>query len=360
MARKKSKSDSILLHVDQRSAGTTVAAAVRSMQPELSWTAARKLVANRHVQIDGNLCLDQGRRLKTGEVLKLHLESLAKIPGVSDIEIVYSDASLVIVNKPSGMTSVRHKDELHWSDKRKQFQPTLDELLPRALAAHSGPAIDKSNRPGKQNPANRRPLESFGQIFPVHRLDRETSGLMVFARTRLVEAALIEQFSKHSLERVYIAIARGNVESQSVDNILVRDRGDGLRGGVALDGDAKSKGQRAITHLKSVKQIGDLTQVECRLETGRTHQIRIHLAELGHPLCGERKYTGPLGGRVSPDTSRAPRIALHATRLGLVHPVTEKKIVFDQPLPADLKKWLDSLSNPGEERQPKHQRRSNR
>ena len=363
MARKKSKRDALLLHVDQQVSGTTVAAAVRSMQPELSWTAARKLVANRHVQIDGNLCLDQGRRLKSGEVVKLHLDPLAKIPGASDIEIVFSDATLVIVNKPSGMTSVRHKEELHWSDKRKQFQPTLDELLPKAMEASLRPADPKHPKNRKHDSQKhdfqlRQPSRFAGQIFPVHRLDRETSGLMVFARTRDAEAALIEQFSNHSIERVYVAIARGDVADQTIESSLVRDRGDGLRGSEKVSDTGKSKGQRAVTHVRALKTIGELTMIECRLETGRTHQIRIHLAELGCPICGERNYLGPPGGRVWPDNSAAPRIALHATRLGLVHPQTKQQVAFDQPIPPDLQRWLDSLESGGPTLPAKRRRRS--
>ena len=173
---------------------------------------------------------------------------------------------------------------------------------------------------------------------------------MVFARSREAEQKLIRMFARHNVERAYVAVAHGQVEAQTRDTWLVRDRGDGLRGSSPL-GEAAEGAQRAITHLLPMEQVATsdgpgYTILECRLETGRTHQIRIHLAEIGHPLCGEKTYTHAPGQPPQPDTSRAPRHALHAASLAFAHPITGQPLRFRQPLPKDLKEWLLRLRGP--------------
>jgi 23S rRNA pseudouridine1911/1915/1917 synthase len=123
---------------------------------------------------------------------------------------------------------------------------------------------------------------------------------------------------------------------------LVRDRGDGRRGCT----NDRNLGKQAITHIEAVERLPEYTVLSCRLETGRTHQIRIHLAELGHPLCGEKVYHRALSGIVASDFSRAPRLALHATELGFVHPVKGEAMRWEMPLPKDLQTWLDQLRRP--------------
>ena len=135
----------------------------------------------------------------------------------------------------------------------------------------------------------------------MHRLDRDTSGLLVFARTAEAQQHLEHQFRTHSTRRRYLAVVRGAVESQTIESRLVRDRGDGRRGSTTLP----NVGRRAVTHVRAVERLGDYTLIECRLETGRTHQIRIHLSELGHPLCGDKVYGQPLFRPGKPDESGA-------------------------------------------------------
>ena len=137
---------------------------------------------------------------------------------------------------------------------------------------------------------------------------------------------------------------RGQVEAQTIESHLVRDRGDGRRGSTT-DSNA---GKRAVTHVRPIEHfvlgIGETyTLVECRLETGRTHQIRIHLAERGHPICGEKVYHQPLFGKPIEDKSGAPRIALHAAELGFVHPITGEEMQFEMPIPKDLTHFLEQL-----------------
>src|SRR5207245_3277608 len=132
---------------------------------------------------------------------------------------------------------------------------------------------------------------------------------------------------------------RGRAEAQRIASRLVRDRGDGRRGSTTLPG----VGKEAVTHVEVVERLAGYTLVACRLETGRTHQIRIHLAELGHPVCGEKVYNRKPGGEPEPDESGAPRLALHATELGFVHPVTGEAMHWTMPLPPDLHAFLERL-----------------
>jgi 23S rRNA pseudouridine1911/1915/1917 synthase len=177
------------------------------------------------------------------------------------------------------------------------------------------------------------------RLRAVHRIDRETSGLMVFARTVDAERILGEQFRAHSLHRVYLAVALGDVREQTIESYLVPDRGDGRRGSTKNN----KLGKRAVTHVKPIERLGGYTVIECRLETGRTHQIRIHLSEHGHPLCGDKVYRGPYPGKPIPDESGAPRLSLHAAELGFQHPITGELIRFAMPLPADLTGLIQRL-----------------
>ena len=312
----------------------TLAALLRVWLAGKSWKDVERLIHTRHVLVNGNLCLDKGRRLAAKEVVKVLEHPTAPLAKAEDIKVRYLDAHLVVVEKPSGMTSNRHAEELTWSAKRKQLQSTLDELLPRV--------IDRMDNPRtKSRPASRSPQHKGvpPPVRPVHRLDRETSGLMVFARTRAAERHLGQQFRDHSTHRVYLAIVPGAVQAQTIRSQLIRDRGDGRRGSTTQP----AVGKPAVTHIKPIEQLAGYTLIECRLETGRTHQIRIHLADLGHPLCGEKVYHQPLFGEPRVDRSGAPRIALHAAELGFVHPVSGETVRYKMPLPPDLAIFLARL-----------------
>jgi 23S rRNA pseudouridine1911/1915/1917 synthase len=169
---------------------------------------------------------------------------------------------------------------------------------------------------------------------------------MVFARTPQAEQLLIRLFSQHQIERAYVAVVQGKAEAQTIRTWLVRDRGDGLRGSSPL-GNKTPQAQEAITLVKPLESFDaggeTYSVVQCRLETGRTHQIRIHLSEAGHMLCGEKTYTHLPGEKPRRDTSAAPRQALHAAVLGLVHPVTGEQLTFRTRLPRDLSQWLGRL-----------------
>lgn len=313
------------LHVAPHQSNLTLIAALRQLLPGESWSQIRRRLKAPQVQVNGNLCLDEARRLKSGDVVKVLPHSVAPPPREADVKIRYLDAQIVIVEKPAGMTSIRHAEERFWPERRKQAQPTLDEVLPSVIAHKDG----RKSRKGARLP----------RVRAVHRLDRDTSGLMVFARTPEAELHLVQQFRKHTIHRAYIAIAHGQIEPQTITSHLVRDRGDGRRGSTTL----KDVGQRAVTHLRPIEELAGYTVVECRLETGRTHQIRIHLSEKGHLICGEKMYHQPLFGPPVQDPSGAPRVALHAAELGLKHPVTGEHLHFKMPLPRDLAEFLNRL-----------------
>jgi 23S rRNA pseudouridine1911/1915/1917 synthase len=324
-------------HVAPEQSNRTLAAALRTWLPDRSWSDVQRLVRGRHVLVNGNLCLDTGRRLKTREVVKVLEHPAAPPPSELDVRIRYRDAQVVVVEKPAGVTSTRHSEEAAWPTRRKQIQPTLDEMLPRVLGKLERP----KRAGGKGRPARGGPPRPGGlpQVRAVHRLDRETSGLMVFARTVQAERKLAEQFRAHSTQRVYWGVAMGRVEQLTIESRLVRDRGDGRRGST----DQPNLGKQAVTHVRPIEYLDGYTVIECRLETGRTHQIRIHLAEAGHPLCGERVYHQPLAGRPHQDRSGAPRIALHAAELGFEHPATGERLEFKMPWPRDLAEFLTRL-----------------
>lgn len=233
----------------------------------------------------------------------------------------YTDAHVVVVEKPAGLTTMRHPEEAAEFGARAQryLPPTLADLLPETLTA---------GRSGKRAP-----------VYAVHRLDKDTSGLVVFARTKEAERNLGQQFRAHTIERAYLAVVRGKATPARIETYLVADRGDGRRGSTAK----ADEGKRAITDVRLVEAIGDFTVVECRLETGRTHQVRIHLGESGTPICGERIYDRPLHGRPVPDRSGASRLALHAASLGFKHPATGKWMTWKSPMPKDLKQLVARL-----------------
>ncbi len=319
-------------HVAAEHAGLALVAALRQFLPGEPWSAVRRLVENRHVQINGNLCLDEGRKLQPGDVVKVWDEPRNAPPEPDDIKILFQDAHLIVVEKPAGVTTERHAEEQHWPARRKQRQPTIDELVSQILRRRRGTRL----RAGQRQAGKRlRPP----RVRLVHRLDRDTSGVMVLATSAEAERLLVRMFGKHAIHRVYHAIAQGRVEEQTLESYLVRDRGDRRRGSTTLP----KVGQRAVTHVRPLEYLDGYTLVECRLETGRTHQIRIHLAEAGHPLCGEKVYNQPLFKKRIDDASGAQRQALHAAELGFAHPITGQEMMFTTPLPADMEKLLEKL-----------------
>lgn len=304
-------------------ANQTLAALLRTWLPGQSWSQVRKLVSGRRVQINGELWLDDARRLKEGDIVAVLGRGERRAPQFETVPIRFIDTHIVVVEKPAGISSVRHPAEYDWTAQRRALVPTLDDLILRQTGVSVG-------RRG-QGPAPR--------LRVVQRLDKETSGLIVFARTVEAERGLGRQFKAHTVTRRYLALVPGKVTSRTIRSHLVRDRGDGRRG----SGRNADLGKEAVTHLEVAQRMPGYTLLRCRLETGRTHQIRIHLAELGHPVCGDKVYRGKLGSPPIVDAGGAPRLALHAAELGFIHPVTQESLHWDMPLPPDLTDLLDRL-----------------
>ncbi len=296
--------------------GQTLLAVLRSMSPGASWNDCRRLLTSRRVVVNGVLCVHEARRLQRGDTLQVNAASAHSPPQSGQLVIYHVDDQIVVVDKPAGVVSTRRPEELHWPDEKKRLAPTLDELVTDRLLP--APKSLKTSR--------RRPPP----LLRVQRLDRDTTGVMVFARTTSAATVLIEQFAAHRAERLYHAIVHGCPPATTIRSQLVRDRGDGRRGS-SPDG---RHGVLAVTHLRPLETRGAYTRVECRLETGRTHQIRIHLSELGFPVCGDRQY-----GRAD----AAPRLALHAVFLALIHPTSQQRMEFTAPWPADLESWWRNL-----------------
>ena len=188
----------------------------------------------------------------------------------------------------------------------------------------------------------RRRRQPSTPLLIVHRIDKDTSGLLVFAKTKRAETELAGMFRAHSVERTYLCVAHGGVLGRRIESRLVEDRGDGLRGSTRLPG----QGKLAITHVRPIETTGaalrGATLCQARLETGKTHQIRIHLAEAGHPLVGETVYIRDfLKQGFQPIVSG--RLLLHARSLGFPHPVTGEALEFQSEPPADFQAAVEAL-----------------
>ena len=278
----------------------------------VSWGKARAFVETGKISVDGEVVTSTTRRVRTGCEVALSLN--APRPRVTDLDrerVVFLDTHVIVVDKPPGVSTIPY-DESETG--------TLDARV-RALLA-------KKESSRKTRPA----------LGVVHRLDKETSGLIVFTRTWLAKKSLTQQFREHTVHRRYLAIVNGEARAQTIRSFLVPDRGDGLRGstrpGARVEG-----AQRAVTHVEVVERLAGATLVACRLETGRTHQIRIHMSESGHPVVGDRVYVKGYAGEPIP----APRLMLHAAELGFVHPATQREMRWTSPLPADFEETLRRL-----------------
>jgi len=271
----------------------------------LSRRTAREAVRAGRVDVDGITADEPGGNVGQDAKITLSPGRPARYRVRSRLCVLAEDADFLIVDKPAGLLTVPTAGQ------------EKDTLLARALDY-------------LHHRFGRRPT-----AFVVHRLDRDTSGAVVFARTRSVLHFLQELFRRHAIEREYIAIVEGNPsESGRFSTALVTDRGDSRRG-VARAGEP---GKRAVTRYRVVERLAGASLVSVELETGRTHQIRIHFASAGHPVLGDRVYRGR---NAPPPPALAPRQMLHARRLGFPHPRTGGAVRAESPLPAD---FLDVLA----------------
>lgn len=274
-------------------------------------------------------------KVKPGLVLRVTLPPLedpAPIAQDNPLDVVYEDNDLIIVNKPAGM--VVHP-----------APGAPDGTLVNALLHHCAGSLSGIN----------------GQARPgiVHRIDKDTSGLLVVAKNDRAHNGLAEQFADHSMQREYTAFCRKAPERKkgTVDVRLERDRNDRKKIATVPPRAPEERGRRAVTHYRVLEAYGTedkpaACKVICQLETGRTHQIRVHMAHIGHPLIGDMVYGSgfkQLGGAYAPEDAafiqNFPRQALHAGVLGFIHPVTGKNLRFESPLPEDLAELETVLQN---------------
>ncbi len=291
---------------------------------QISWGEARQRIYRGKIFVDRAVCTDISATVYPKNEVTYVVDAKRSKP--EDIFLPkeafqWIDRDIVVVEKPADLLTVPYEPE----DKL-----TLNRLIQAVLAK-------RENHQSRGQHAARPP------VFVVHRLDKGTSGLLVFARNPNARAFLKEQFREHTAERRYIALAHGKVRTQTFVSIQVEDRGDGIRGSKETAPkriqNQLGQGKRAVTHVETLETIGNVSLISCRLETGRTNQIRIHLSEAGHPILGETVYLRNYHGEVIP----APRLCLHAETLGFVHPKTGKKMHFSCPPPKDLQRFINSL-----------------
>ncbi|MFA5635063.1 MAG: RluA family pseudouridine synthase [Anaerovoracaceae bacterium] len=282
--------------------------------PELlentSRSSIQKLIEKGNVCVNGTPVTSKKYKLKEGDLVEVRIEEpipLQAEPENIPLEIVYEDADLLVVNKPKGM--VVHPAAGNWTG-----------TLVNGILYHCQDRLSSIN----------------GVIRPgiVHRIDKDTSGLLVVAKNDISHQALAEQFAAHTITRAYRAIVYNNfTEDQGVVNAPIgRDPRNRLRMTVT-----QKKGKQATTYYKVLERFGRFTYIEATLKTGRTHQIRVHMAHINHPLLGDELY----GPKKSP--VRTEGQVLHAKTLGFQHPSSGKYVEFDSPLPEGFSQVLNKL-----------------
>lgn len=279
--------------------------AVRTLLGSVSWNVARRAIETGKVYLAGERVSSTTVKVRAGQQLELRARApRARAGRLGPEALVHVDSQVVVVEKPAGIATVPFEGS---------ERDTLDALVAGLVA-----------RGGRPRP-----------LHVVHRLDKETSGLLVFARSLDALRSLKSQFRFHTVGRHYLALVHGDAPSATVRTRLVTDRGDGKRGSTQN----ARLGREAITHVERLQHLAGATLVRCRLETGRTHQIRIHLAERGHPLLGERVYGRGYAAPLLP----APRVMLHAAELGFEHPASHRPMSFTSALPQDFLEVLQRL-----------------
>lgn len=279
---------------------------------EFSRSFIQKLFERGQITVNGSVCMQKKYKASTGDTVVIEMPEPEKIEVQAEnipLDIVYEDDELLIVNKPAGM--VVHPAPGNSSG-----------TLVNALMYHCGDNLSSIN----------------GVIRPgiVHRIDKNTSGLLMVAKNDRAHAGLSAQLAEHSITRKYRAIVYNNIieDEGTVDEPIGRDPRNRLRNAVT---DINSR--HAVTHYKVLERFGQFTYIEAVLETGRTHQIRVHMAHIKHPLLGDELY-GPAKNRLG-----ASRQMLHAGILGFIHPSSGEYMEFESPLPEDFTRVLNKLRN---------------
>jgi 23S rRNA pseudouridine1911/1915/1917 synthase len=287
--------------------------------PTLSRARIQALLDEEAVIVDGQPVSDAASKKHAGQAFSLTVPAPRPDKAVAQaipLDIMFEDDHLIVVNKPAGL--VVHPAAGH-----------ADGTLVNALLHHCQGRL--SGIGGVQRPGI------------VHRIDRDTSGLLVVAKTDKAHEGLARLFATHNIDRRYLAIVAGQPAppAGTVSTQIGRSPTNRKKMAVLPEG----KGKHAITHYRTVQNLTKAALVECRLETGRTHQVRVHMAHLGHPLIGDSTYNNRRKAFIfGPNQSYFSRQALHAVSLGFIHPVTGEKLGFESSLPDDIQELLTSLS----------------
>lgn len=299
-------------------AGWRLDRALADVVPALSRERLKALIRSGAVEMQGSSVRDPALKVKGDEALRVTVPEPAPAhnqPQDIPLTILFEDQHLLVVDKPAGL--VVHP-----------AAGNLDGTLVNALLHHCA---------GK--------LSGIGGVARpgiVHRIDKDTSGLLVIAKTDVAHEGLAKQFAAHSIDRRYLAIVSGIPKSSkgTIEAALARSATNRKKITI-VEG---QRGKRAVTHWKRLDALEGAALVECRLETGRTHQVRVHMASIGHPLLGDPVYgrSGKIHGKLLKELG-FHRQALHATELGFVHPVTKNRLSFSSAMPPDMQELKRAL-----------------
>ncbi|CAN5358280.1 RluA family pseudouridine synthase [soil metagenome] len=306
--------------IDAACNGMRLDKALAALLPALSRERLKALILDSRVSgPNGRVVTDPTAKVALGEgyaVMPPPPVDAVAIAQDIPLTVMFEDEYLIVIDKPAGL--VVHP-----------AAGNADGTLVNALLHHCAgqlSGIGGVARPGI-----------------VHRIDKDTSGLMVAAKTDQAHAGLAAQFKAHSIERLYAAIVNGRPAppAGNIDAWLGRSDADRKKMAVQREG----RGKHAVTHYRTIRALTGASLVECRLETGRTHQVRVHMAHIGHPLIGDPVYGRPQKGFKSIlETLSFNRQALHAKTLGFIHPVSSNALSFESPIPADMQELLRQLS----------------
>ena len=306
------------IRLEPAHAGWRLDRALADAVPTLSRERLKSLIRSGALEHSGTQVRDPAVKVRGDESFRLAVPEPTPAhnePQDIPLKILFEDEHLLVVDKPAGLV-------VHPAAGNR------DGTLVNALLHHCGASL--SGIGGVARPGI------------VHRIDKDTSGLLVVAKTDVAHEGLAKQFAAHKIDRRYLAIVSGipKTSEGTIDAPLARSAAN--RKKIAIVEEAR--GKRAVTHWKRRQLLRDSALVECRLETGRTHQVRVHMASIGHPLVGDPVYgrAGKTHGKLLRELG-FHRQALHAAELGFTHPVTKRRLSFSSPMPADMQELMRGL-----------------
>lgn len=303
--------DIITLSADNTFVGQRIDKFITENTDDFTRSAVQRLIEEKKIFVNGS-CVSKSYKMRENGVVEITVEEAKELECEAQdipLDIVYEDDDLLVVNKPKGM--VVHP-----------APGNSDSTLVNALLYHCKGSLSGIN----------------GVIRPgiVHRIDKDTSGLLIVAKNDSAHVSLAEQIKEHSFDRAYEAIVYGNIKDDEGTVDAPIGRHPVMRKKMAV---TMKNSKNAVTHYKVIERFGKFTHVRLNLETGRTHQIRVHMAYIGHPVAGDPLY-GPKKVITELDGQ-----CLHAKKIGFIHPRTGEHLVFETPLPEYFQKFLNKLKN---------------